>query len=118
MSAATKFLSAAELAAHLRQLVDDDDFVTRSVRVHFPEYKREMQQAQREAERARRAIEKEEIVRSVAAMPQTYVLAEVGEKMARRNITEGSDNLLKALWDHHGPILHHLKLNGRQVVEL
>ena len=114
----TKFLTAAELAAHLRELVDDEEFIARSVRVHFPEYKREVLTAQREAAAARRAIEKAEIVRSVAAMPKTYVLAEVGEKAMRRNIEMGSESLLRALWNHHGPILHHLKLNGRQVVEL
>lgn len=119
----TQFLTATELANHLTALVDDDEFVTRTVRVHFPEYGRDTIQAER-AERAarqdqlRRVIEKEEIAKSLKAEPQTYVLADQSERQVSRSMEMGSAALLKALWTHHGKILHHFKLNGQQVMYL
>lgn|GEM_PF-3301167 len=118
-----KFLTPYELARHLRTLVDDEDFIARTVQVHFPEYKKQVRQAEREHAkillreiRERRARTKAEKDKAVANEPNSYVAT--GENAAEAlRMEQTSHALLKALWAHHSPILHTLQERyGRTVV--
>ena len=99
------FPTAAEMAAHLRQLVDDEEFVTRTVRVHFPEYKREVRAAQKQV---RRLMGEAKQRASVKADPDSYVYCDISERQFATMMRMGSESYLRALWAHHGRILHHL----------
>ncbi len=114
---APAFITAADMAAHLRQLVDDDEFITRTVRVHFPAYKREALMAYREIARISRVTKKEQQTRSVKNEPDTYVAPSAFDRADELDMHLGSESLLKALWKAHAPILRHYRAKGLQVVD-
>lgn len=95
------FLTAKELADHLSELVDDEDFIIRTVRTHFPEYKREMRAKMKEP----------------ALPPIPFENLPIKMDAAIRSSMEaGSKKLLAALHKSHGRIMKVHHDAGRQVV--
>lgn len=90
-------ITAAELARHLRDLVDDEDFIQRTVQ----KYKKEV----RQAAEYRRAITKEEQARSIRSSPDTFAHVEARDKLA---VARGADVLLRAIHREHPQIMKRL----------
>lgn len=93
------FVSAQELYAHLSEIIDDEEFILRSVRVHFPAFKKDMRNA---AKKVR------------PAPPDPYGPHSVIQHDAM--VSEGSKRLLKALHDEHPGIMQFAAAKGRLVV--
>lgn len=95
------FLTAEELAGHLAQLVDDEEFIIRTVRAHFPEYKREMRAKLKEP--------------SPPPIPFENLPLKM-DATIRSSMEAGSKNLLAALHKSHPMIMKVHHEAGRQVV--
>jgi len=115
-----KFPTAKEMYAHLAELVDDEEFIMRAVRVHFPEYRRE-QKRSLTIEQARKSLKPKEPspVRTERAKPDLgydgWYNSGISDKAARDNIAIGSENLLRAIWRAHPKILRNLASRGLNV---
>jgi len=100
------FISAADLAKHLRTLVDDDDFITRTVRVHFPEYKKEVRQQVR-------ALTIAEKYKSNRTYPDAYAIDTDRDVMMRKGIVTGVDALHRAIHREHPDVMRTLHALGK-----
>lgn len=99
------FNTPAELADHLRQMVDDEAWIARTVAIQFPTMRLH---ARDELRKRYEAIRKHEQTRKI--QPSDSGLAE--GRAQRADIEMGSQALLSALWREHPRILRHLGANG------
>lgn len=103
------FLSPQQLYDHLAEIIDDEDFILRSVRVHFPAYKREMRRAAREGV----------VTRLIDEAPKRQPADPYGPQAMIQHdamVKQGSQLLLKALHSEHSEIMRFAASKGRLVV--
>lgn len=94
------FTTPAELAAHLREMVDDEAWIWRTVQIHFPDVRPRLS-ARDELRRRYEADRKQTQTRKV--MPDDPGLP--GDRSHIAQMQLGSQNLLNALWRSHPSIL-------------
>lgn len=121
-------MTAPELAAHLAEMVDDEEFILKAVRLKFPQYglAGESHTGSRQrltADQARENIKlsKADYRQRAHRKPSQEVQVPWHESATSRNaeremVENGSRTLLHTLHREHHAILKHLASNGRMVV--
>lgn len=106
-----EFLSAAEMAEHLAQHVTDEAFIDRAVRTAFPAWKREVRSSWRLSVRDFQASSSPK----PSALEDGWMASERNDKLYHKDMRDGSQRLLKALWHSHQRVMLVHEAHGRKV---
>lgn len=92
------FATPAALAAHLRERVDDEAWIARTVAIHFPTQRlRAREELRRRYEADRKQTQTRKVMPDDPGLP--------GDRSHIAQMQLGSQNLLNALWRSHPAIL-------------
>lgn len=129
-----QFATAQELADHLAQTIDDEAFIAKAVRLKFPAWKggeprkdftpktptpapRMTTDAAYISERKSKDSYAVRAYGTTFDQDNGWFSSELNDRAVHSMLTNGSQNLLRALHDAHGGILERLKAQGRTVVQ-
>ncbi len=115
-------MTAPELAAHLSELCNDQEFVLKAVQLKFPQYEampkpRRLteEEARKSVRRAKKAYYNECNYTKPDATTPWYDCTDSVKKI-QSDIANGSKALLRAIHRAHPQVMHHAKQAGRLVV--
>lgn len=99
------FSTPAELAAHLREMVDDEAWIAHTVAIHFPTARLQQRLNARDELRRRYENERKQAQTKKVTPDEPGLTCDRSHSSAMQ---VGSQNLLNALWRAHPAILKRL----------
>lgn len=105
------FSTPDQLAAHLREMVDDEAWIWRTVQMHFPDTQPRLkakEELRRRYENERKQTQTRKLRATDVGLAENYAF--------HRSIEEGTTALLLAIHRQHPSVMQALAAQGRTVV--